>query len=64
MKFIASLVIFIVGIIQIIFPEESYFFGRRWMYKNEPELSELQKILIRSITSVILIIIAAWLIII
>lgn len=63
MKFITFLVIFIIGIIQIIFPEESYFFGRRWMYKNEPELSELQKILIR-ITSVILIIIAAWLIII
>jgi len=21
-------------------PEESYFFGRRWMYEEEPELSE------------------------
>lgn len=63
MKFIAFLVIFIICIIQIIFPEESYFFGRRWMYKNEPELSELQKILIR-ITGVVLILIAAWLIII
>lgn len=61
MKFIAFLLIIVIGIAQIAFPEKSYLFGRRWMYKNEPEISELHKILIR-VTGVVSILVAVWMI--
>ena len=37
----------IIGILQMLYPEQIYMFGRRWMYKKDYELSEIAKLLIR-----------------
>ncbi len=37
----------IIGILQIIYPEQTYMFARKWMYRGNHELSDIAKLLIK-----------------
>lgn len=44
---IMLIVLLIIGIIQTIYPEKTFMFGRRWMFTDKSQLSDITKILIR-----------------
>ena len=44
---ILGFIFLIIGVLQILYPEQTYMFGRRWMYKEGFGLSEAAKLLIR-----------------
>ena len=39
-SFFIYILFFVLGAIQLLFPEKTAFFGSRWQFKNEPELSD------------------------
>jgi hypothetical protein len=55
--YIMPIVLLAIGIIQTIYPEKTFMFGRRWMLTDESQLSDTAKVLIR-IGGVIIIIIS------
>ena len=55
--YIMPIMLLVIGIIQTIYPEKTFMFGRRWMFTNESQLSDTAKILIR-IAGIIIIIIS------
>jgi len=44
---IILIALIILGAVSIKYPEKAYMFGRRWMYKDDVELSEFAKDIIK-----------------
>lgn len=55
--YIMLIVLLVIGIIQTIYPEKTFMFGRKWMFTDKSQLSDIAKILIR-IGGIIIIIIS------
>jgi hypothetical protein len=45
--FVVAIIFLGIGIIQTIYPEKTFMFGRRWMFTEESQLSDIMIILIR-----------------
>lgn len=50
------------GIIQTIYPEKTFMFGRRWMFTEESHLSDMSKFLIR-VAGIVIMVISVWMLI-
>lgn len=52
-----SVGLLVIGILQTIYPEKTYMFGRSWMYKKGTEVSDMAKLFIR-IAGIIIVILS------